>query len=91
MAARAALWDTHVPMTRPVALKAPQRTIGEDIVESGLDTRHFSQAADFELEDYWNEGQVLQGRDRWPICTTLNLVSLPLTAIVTLLKIDVFT
>jgi exosome complex component RRP42 len=74
MAARAALWDTHVPITRPIEYKAPQRPSGDTMVESGLDTRQLAQAADFELKDYWSEGDVLDGRDRWPVCITLNLV-----------------
>jgi exosome complex component RRP42 len=42
---------------------------------SGFDTRtHVTSATDFELPDYWDEGEVLDGRDRWPICITLNLV-----------------
>jgi exosome complex component RRP42 len=80
IAARAALWDTRVPITRPVEYKAPQRAPGEAMDESGLDTRQFSQAADFELGDYWSEGEVLEGRDRWPVCITLNLVSFSVSA-----------
>ena len=75
MAARAALWDTRVPMTRPLKCKIPQRWTEEHMDKSGFDTRQISQATDFELQDYWNEGEVLQGRDRWPVCVTLNLVS----------------
>ncbi|KAI0287511.1 ribosomal protein S5 domain 2-like protein [Russula brevipes] len=53
MAARAALWDTHVPRTR-ATIKGP--------------------ATDFELEDYWDDGAVLGGRDAWPVGVTLNLL-----------------
>ena len=87
MAARAALWDTKVPRTRPVEYKAPERaksaskdreiqdSMDIDQGTSGFDTRDISSnAADFELPDYWDEGEVLQGRDKWPICVTLNLV-----------------
>jgi exosome complex component RRP42 len=42
--------------------------------ESGFETRAISKAADFELEDYWDEGEVLAGRERWPVSVTLNLV-----------------
>lgn len=78
LAARIALCDTRVPVTRPVEYKALQSHDGGagDRVgdESGLDTRHTSQAADFELVDYWSEGDVLDGKDRWPVCVTMNLV-----------------
>lgn len=74
IAARAALCDTRVPLTRPIEYKAPQRHPGEGMDESGLDTRQSSQAADFELADYWSEGEILDGRDRWPVCVTMNLV-----------------
>ncbi|KAF8267534.1 hypothetical protein EI94DRAFT_1801540 [Lactarius quietus] len=43
------------------------------ITESGLDTRSKASATDFELEDSWDEGPVLGGRDTWPVCVTLNL------------------
>ncbi|TFK25832.1 ribosomal protein S5 domain 2-like protein [Coprinopsis marcescibilis] len=85
MAARAALWDTKVPRTRFVQFKARKGGVdnvgkggdGMDVhqdVTSGFDTRGAHSAADFELPDYWDEGEVLDGRDRWPICITLNLV-----------------
>ena len=42
---------------------------------SGFDTRKYTnKATDFELPDYWDEGEVLDGRDKWPVCVTLNLV-----------------
>ena len=44
-------------------------------LESSFDTRQLQLAMDFELDDYWGEGDVLDGRDRWPLCTTLNVVS----------------
>ena len=43
--------------------------------KSGLDTRPMRQAADFELADYWDEGEPLACRGEWPLCVTLNLVS----------------
>lgn len=76
LTARAALWDTRVPLTRVIEYNTHQR-LGEDgMRESGLDTRQSSQAADFELTDYWSEGEVLDERDLWPVCITLNLVRL---------------
>ena len=90
MAARAALWDTKVPRTRPIQYQA-RRGVAEnpDAMEvegdpsagtrSAFDTRDMKRAAaDFELPDYWDEGEVLDGRDRWPVCVTLNLVRGPL-------------
>ena len=47
--------------------------IDEDTV-SGFDTRQVQTATDFELPDYWDEGEVLDGRQHWPVCITLNLV-----------------
>ncbi|KAL7278157.1 ribosomal protein S5 domain 2-like protein [Trametes coccinea BRFM310] len=89
MAARAALWDTKVPRTRAVEYHAPEETQttrdsagAMDIDQreaipqtSGFDTREMVRtAADFELPDYWDEGEVLNGRERWPVCVTLNLL-----------------
>jgi hypothetical protein len=87
MAARAALWDTKVPRTRSVEYKARKGTTtggaktggsGDMDVDadttSGFDMRHITNATDFELSDYWDDGEVLDGRDRWPVCITLNLV-----------------
>ncbi|KAF8154079.1 ribosomal protein S5 domain 2-type protein [Crassisporium funariophilum] len=87
MAAKAALWDTKVPRTRSVEYKAKKTgptasvavggggsmDVDEDTV-SGFDTRQITHATDFELPDYWDEGEVLDGRHRWPVCITLNLV-----------------
>lgn len=47
--------------------------VDEEVV-SGFDTRQIRNATDFELPDYWDEGEVLDGRDAWPVCVTLNLV-----------------
>ena len=85
IAARAALWDTKVPRTRAVEYRVPAgaKPIANDAPgamdvdegTSGFDTRGVSRtAADFELPDYWDEGEVLQGREKWPVCITLNLV-----------------
>jgi hypothetical protein len=79
MAARAALWDTHVPKTRAVEYRRDKGKGGNDMdvdpeSQSGLDTRSKASATDFELEDSWDEGPLLGGRDAWPICITLNLV-----------------
>jgi exosome complex component RRP42 len=87
MAARAALWDTKVPRTRSVEYKARKSRsaieggsgnmdIDEDTTAiSGFNTRQVQTATDFELPDYWDEGEVLDGRQHWPVCITLNLVT----------------
>jgi exosome complex component RRP42 len=51
-------------------------TAGETTKEktSGFDTRDVARATDFELPDYWDEGEPLGSRDRWPVCVTLNIV-----------------
>ncbi|KAJ7829427.1 ribosomal protein S5 domain 2-type protein [Mycena olivaceomarginata] len=93
MAARAALWDCKVPRTRAVEYKASSAApgakvlasgemdvdVGRDIEaqQSGFDTRSIARAVDFELPDYWDEGEALGGSDRWPVCVTLNIAAPP--------------
>jgi exosome complex component RRP42 len=43
---------------------------------SGLDTRGWKNATDFELEDYWDEGEPLKCLGSWPVCITLNFVGI---------------
>jgi len=86
MAARAALWDTKVPRTRAVQYRAkPYGSSSGDNMQvdpendqettSGFDTRQMAAtAADFELPDYWDEGETLGGREKWPVCVTLNIL-----------------
>ncbi|EIW77766.1 ribosomal protein S5 domain 2-like protein [Coniophora puteana RWD-64-598 SS2] len=86
MAARAALWDTKVPKTRSVEYRALGRKgdreddameVDDGVQKSGLDTRtkrSVSTKADFELTDYWDEGESLDGREAWPVCVTLNIL-----------------
>ena len=84
LACRAALWDTKVPRTKQVAYRAPprhdtQRDMDTDpdagAAETGsLGTKSVSKATDFELTDYWDEGEMLSGREAWPVCVTLNVV-----------------
>lgn len=47
--------------------------VDEEVV-SGFDTRQIQTATDFELPDYWDEGEPLAGREAWPLCVTLNIV-----------------
>ena len=50
--------------------------VDEDDVTSSFDTRQLQRAIDFELDDYWDEGEPLDGGNRWPVCITLNIVRL---------------
>lgn len=84
MAARAALWDTRVPRTRAVEYHPDKKDKGGNEImdvdpesQSALDTRRTkAPATDFELEDSWDDGVALGGRDAWPLSVTLNLVHL---------------
>ncbi|KAJ7201072.1 ribosomal protein S5 domain 2-type protein, partial [Mycena pura] len=88
MAARAALWDCKVPRTRGVEYKAAsgpsqkpaeggEMDVDSAALQSGFDTRSIARPVDFELPDYWDEGEILDGRDRWPVCVTLNVAIPP--------------
>ena len=59
----------------------------EDNFKAALRTRVQNRAADFELEDAWDEGLALTDRDKWPICITLNVVR-PAVALCTLIHND---
>lgn len=78
MAARAAFWDTKVPRTRKIEYSRKAGGLGDMDVDdealSGFDTRAQSTALDFEIPDYWDEGEDLDGKDRWPVSVTLNVV-----------------
>jgi exosome complex component RRP42 len=90
LAARSALWDTKVPRTRSIEYKARNQSsklgtnagasTSTDVdmdqdTTSGFDTRQLQLGAvDFELEDYWDEGVPLDGREAWPVGVTMNLV-----------------
>lgn len=88
MAARSALWDTKVPRTKSVQYQAKknapaaapssehQNDVEMDLMEtpSNFDTRQISTATDFELPDYWDEGEPLGNREQWPVCVTMNIV-----------------
>ncbi|THH09945.1 hypothetical protein EW145_g1657 [Phellinidium pouzarii] len=89
LAAAAALRDTRVPRTRSIEYKARRgggqsavdRLVVEDVQmgddgaqNSGLDTRALNKATDFDLTDYWDEGDPLICTGSWPICVTLNLI-----------------
>lgn len=89
MAARAALWDTKVPRTRAVQYRTrrsgavagssgAEMDVDQDRDQeerSAFDTRDMTRtAADFELPDYWDEGEALGGQEKWPVAVTLNIV-----------------
>lgn len=86
IAAAAALKDTKIPRTRQIEYRArSSRQIAEstatedlhmkDVVESNFDTRAISASTDFELVDYWDDGDPLKNTLGWPVCVTLNLVN----------------
>ncbi len=91
LGAAAALRDTRVPRTRAIEYRAnnARPPTSEDIRDdpmvssSGLDTRAIPKATDFELLDYWDEGEplVCPHGTSWPVCITLNLVrnSIPMS------------
>ena len=82
LAARSALWDTKVPKTRSVQYQPKSNAVGGQDVEMSADGSGslFSTkeeryaAADFELADYWDEGEPLEVSQEWPVCVTMNLV-----------------
>ena len=86
LAARSALWDTKVPKTRSVEYQPKSNTLGDQDVEMSADapasifsTKEVKHTADFELADYWDEGEPLKINQEWPVCVTLNLVRVPIS------------
>lgn len=86
LAAAASLRDTRVPRTRSIEYRARRDgsvvsdRLATDVSmggdgRSGLDTRETRQATDFELADYWDEGEPLACGGTWPVPVTLNIVS----------------
>jgi exosome complex component RRP42 len=71
LAAHAALRDTRVPRTRAISFRTDKENVENS---SGLDTRQVTRATDFEVPDYWDEGELLDARGCWPIAVTLNVV-----------------
>lgn len=64
---------TAAAVTAAATGGAGDMDIDEEVV-SGFDTRQIQTATDFELPDYWDEGEPLAGREVWPLCATLNIV-----------------
>ena len=86
IAARSALWDTKVPRTRSVQYQPKSNIVSDQDVEMAADgsgsifnTREVARAADFELADYWDEGETLKMDEEWPVCVTLNLVRITIS------------
>lgn len=86
LAARSALWDTKVPRTRSVQYQPKSNVPSDQDVEMAADgsgsifnTRELTRTADFELTDYWDEGEPLQISQEWPVCVTLNLVGIAIS------------
>ncbi|KJA22089.1 hypothetical protein HYPSUDRAFT_139661 [Hypholoma sublateritium FD-334 SS-4] len=64
---------TTAAVTAAATGGAGDMDVDEEVV-SGFDTRQIQTATDFELPDYWDEGEPLAGREAWPLCATLNIV-----------------
>ncbi|KZT43525.1 ribosomal protein S5 domain 2-like protein [Sistotremastrum suecicum HHB10207 ss-3] len=72
LAVRAALWNCRVPSTKNIEYKGSSQ-LGN---ESAFVTQHrTSHAADFEIKDFWEDGESLANRETFPIAITLNLLS----------------
>ena len=86
VASRAALWDLRIPRTRPLRYESQTKedTTDMEMDEGRLDAlgsavkgaKKPQHAIDFELEDYWDDGQPLHDREALPVCVTLNVVRL---------------
>lgn len=80
MAARSALYDLRIPVTRGVGYQ-DNRALDNDELSGmkgllkGGKAGKKSKEVDFELESYWDEGKPLQGREDLPVCVTMNMVS----------------
>ncbi|KAG9081958.1 hypothetical protein FRC07_014363, partial [Ceratobasidium sp. 392] len=82
MSIRGALWDLRIPRTNPVSFRArdSDRTQkGSDAFASVVKTRHQTAggktgAGDFELPDYWDDGESLTERESLPVCITYNML-----------------
>ena len=48
-----------------------------DALKDLLKERKHINPVDFELEDSYDDGEPLHGRDGLPVCVTLNMVSFP--------------
>ncbi|KAG9088695.1 hypothetical protein FRC06_001911 [Ceratobasidium sp. 370] len=75
MSIRGALWDLRIPRTNPVSFRArdsDRMQKGGDAFASAVKTRHQTAggktgAGDFELPDYWDDGEPLAERESLPV------------------------
>ncbi|KAF8316106.1 ribosomal protein S5 domain 2-like protein [Clavulina sp. PMI_390] len=83
LAIRAALWDLRIPRTRGIEFEAresrDERSGVQDSMKallkgSGGGRKKAIAGAEFDLEDYWDEGEHLTARTALPIGITFNLV-----------------
>lgn len=82
MAIRGALWDLRIPRTNPVSFRArdsDRATKGGDAFGGAVKSKYQSAggrsgAGDFELPDYWDDGEPLNNRDALPVCITYNML-----------------
>ncbi|QRW15172.1 3' exoribonuclease family domain-containing protein [Ceratobasidium sp. AG-Ba] len=80
MSIRGALWDLRIP--RPVSFRARDSDRvqkGGDVFASAVKTRHQTAggktgAGDFEMPDYWDDGEPLLDRESLPVCITYNML-----------------
>ena len=80
IAIHGALWDLRIPRTKNVEFEAraeKNETGNADIMKALLKQRRkVATGAQFDLEDFWDEGEHLRNRNTLPIGMTLNLVRL---------------
>lgn len=78
IAIHGALWDLRIPRTRNVEFEAKterDEAGNQDIMKALLKQRRkVTTGAEFDLEDYSDEGDHLRNRNTLPIGITLNLV-----------------
>lgn len=78
IAIHGALWDLRIPRTRSVEFEARgdrDEAGNQDSMKTLLKQRRkVTTGAEFDLEDYWDEGEHLRNRSALPIGMTLNLV-----------------
>lgn len=94
LSVRSALYDLKIPRTRNVAYEAKEdkdaqgdsdmagikgAALGKKKEQKGEAGKRQAAGAEFEIEDYWDEGHPLEDavREDLPVCITMNIVSLP--------------
>ncbi|CEL51694.1 Putative exosome complex exonuclease RRP42 OS=Dictyostelium discoideum GN=exosc7 PE=3 SV=1 [Rhizoctonia solani AG-1 IB] len=81
MAIRGALWDLRIPRTNPISFRtrdsdkrARGDAFGGAVKSKYQSTGGRSGAGDFELPDYWDDGEPLDNRHSLPVSVTYNLL-----------------